>query len=131
MSTTPRDDASGHATTRPDTVWSRPYLTTTIGAFAMIVLVAFESMAVTTVMPEVSTALDGRSLYATAFAAPFASGVVGMVISGIWSDRRGPGGPAPATLGTPQGSGADSGSPPKVHACRVAPDNRLRRKEDR
>ena len=93
MSTTPRDDASGHATTRTDTVWSRPYLTTTIGAFAMIVLVAFESMAVTTVMPEVSTALDGRSLYATAFAAPFASGVVGMVISGIWSDRRGPGGP--------------------------------------
>lgn len=78
---------------RPETIFSGPYLSTTIGAFAMIVLVAFESMAVTTVMPEVARVLDGQALYATAFAAPFASGVVGMVAAGMWSDRSGPGKP--------------------------------------
>ncbi|MGN0063742.1 MAG: MFS transporter [Nocardioides sp.] len=87
MSTTPSSPA------REETIFSGPYITTTVGAFAMIVLVAFESMAVTTVMPEVARVLDGQALYATAFAAPFASGVVGMVIAGMWSDRRGPGAP--------------------------------------
>ncbi len=81
------------APSRDKTIFSAPYLTTTIGAFAMIVLVAFESMAVTTVMPEVARVLDGQALYATAFAAPFASGVVGMVAAGMWSDRAGPGKP--------------------------------------
>jgi len=49
-------------------------------------------MAVTTVMPTISRDLDGFDLYALAFAAPLASGVVGMVAAGTWSDRRGPAG---------------------------------------
>ena len=53
-------------------------------------MVAFESLAVTTVMPTVSDALDGASLYAFAFAGPLATGVVGMVLAGPWSDRSGP-----------------------------------------
>ena len=53
-------------------------------------MVAFESLAVTTVMPTVSDALDGASLYAFAFAGPLATGVVGMVVAGPWSDRSGP-----------------------------------------
>jgi MFS family permease len=53
-------------------------------------------MAVTTVMPTISRDLDGFDLYALAFAAPLASGVVGMVAAGTWSDRRGP---ASALLG--------------------------------
>lgn len=46
----------------------------------------------TTVMPTISRELDGRDLYALAFAAPLASSVIGMVAAGAWSDRRGPGG---------------------------------------
>ena len=66
------------------------YLTTTIGVFALIAFNAFEAMAVTTVMPTISRDLDGVGLYALAFAAPLASGVMGMVAAGSWSDRRGP-----------------------------------------
>jgi MFS family permease len=62
----------------------------TIGMVALITLVAFEALAVTTAMPTVAQALDGLSWYALAFGGPFASGVVGMVVSGTWSDLRGP-----------------------------------------
>jgi len=67
--------------------------TTALAMFALVVLVAFESFAVTTVMPGVADALDGRALYAFAFAGPLATGVVGMVVAGAWSDRRGPASP--------------------------------------
>lgn len=66
------------------------YAATTIGMFALIAFVAFEAMAVTTVMPTVARALDGESLYALTFAAPLACGVLGTVAAGRWSDRRGP-----------------------------------------
>ncbi|WP_249424016.1 MFS transporter [Nocardioides coralli] len=68
------------------------YLSTTVAIFALIAFNAFETMAVTTVMPTISRELDGASLYALAFAAPLASGVVGMVAAGTWSDRHGPAG---------------------------------------
>ncbi|GAB3119062.1 MFS transporter [Glaciibacter psychrotolerans] len=61
-----------------------------VGMFSLILLSAFESMAVTTVMPGVSKLLGGESLYALAFAGPLAVSVVGMVLAGNWSDRRGP-----------------------------------------
>nr|WP_281366544.1 MFS transporter [Nocardioides thalensis] len=58
--------------------------------FGLIAFVAFEAMAVATMMPTVARDLDGLDLYALAFAAPLASGVVGMVAAGMWSDRTGP-----------------------------------------
>ncbi|MFT2817178.1 MFS transporter [Leifsonia sp. A12D58] len=61
-----------------------------IGMCSLILLAAFESLAVTTVMPGVSAQLGGESLYALAFAGPLAVSVVGMVLAGNWSDRRGP-----------------------------------------
>ncbi|QCB93921.1 MFS transporter [Cellulomonas shaoxiangyii] len=64
--------------------------TTTVSLVSLVVLVAFESFAVTTVMPGVADALDGHALYAFAFAGPLATGVVGMVVAGAWSDRAGP-----------------------------------------
>ena len=71
-------------------ILSPAYAATTIAMFALIAFVAFEAMAVTTVMPTVARDLDGLDLYALAFAAPLASGVVGMVAAGMWSDRTGP-----------------------------------------
>ncbi len=66
------------------------YLWITIGACALVFLGAFESLAVTTVMPTVSADLGGERLYALAFAGPLATSVIGMVIAGNWADRRGP-----------------------------------------
>jgi MFS family permease len=78
----------------PDTptagILRRPYLLATVGTCALVFLSAFESLAVTTVMPVVSRDLDGAGLYALAFAGPLATGVMGMVGAGNWSDRRGP-----------------------------------------
>lgn len=78
----------------PDTsaagILRRPYLLATVGTCALVFLSAFESLAVTTVMPVVSRDLNGASLYALAFAGPLATGVMGMVGAGNWSDRRGP-----------------------------------------
>jgi MFS family permease len=77
---------------------SPTYAVTTVGMFALCALVAFEAIAVATVMPTVARDLDGIGLFALAFAAPLASGVVGMVAAGTWSDRRGPVAPLAAAL---------------------------------
>ncbi len=76
----------------------RSYLLVTLGACALVFLAAFESMAVTTIMPLVSRELDGAALYALAFAGPLATSVIGMVAAGNWSDRRGPVGPLYASV---------------------------------
>lgn len=66
------------------------YRWVSIGMCALIFLAAFESMAVTAVMPAVSAELDGRALYALAFAGPLAVSVVGMIVAGNAADRGGP-----------------------------------------
>lgn len=58
--------------------------------FALILIVAFENLAVTTVMPLIAEAFDGAHLYALAFGGPLAVSVIGMVVAGNWSDRSGP-----------------------------------------
>jgi len=71
-------------------IWDRHRIWVTLGAVALIFLAAIEALAVTTVMPIVSEALDGQSLYAVAFAGTLATSVIGMVAAGAWSDARGP-----------------------------------------
>lgn len=83
-------DATPTANAAPSGILQRGYLWITIGACALVFLGAFESLAVTTVMPAVSADLDGERLYALAFAGPLATGVIGMVVAGNWADRRGP-----------------------------------------
>ncbi|VXC26441.1 Major Facilitator Superfamily protein [Arthrobacter sp. 9AX] len=84
-----RDTTLPPADTRSG-ILHRPYLWVTIGTCALVFLAAFESLAVTTIMPVVSRELRGADLYALAFAGPLATGVIGMVAAGNWSDRRGP-----------------------------------------
>lgn len=74
-------------------IWDRGRIWVTVGAVALIFFAAIESLAVTTVMPVVSAALDGEALYAVAFAGTLATSVIGMVAAGAWSDSRGPRGP--------------------------------------
>ncbi|MEK8227133.1 MFS transporter [Oerskovia sp. M15] len=57
---------------------------------ALVLLGAFEALAVATAMHTVATALDGMALYAVAFAGSIAASVVGMVAAGRWCDRYGP-----------------------------------------
>ena len=79
-------------------IFHRPYLLATVGSCALVFLAAFESMAVTTIMPLVSRELNGAGLYALAFAGPLATGVIGMVGAGNWADRRGPSAPLYASV---------------------------------
>lgn len=71
-------------------IWDRGRVWVTAGAVALIFLAAIEALAVTTVMPVVSAALDGEALFAVAFAGTLATSVIGMVATGAWSDARGP-----------------------------------------
>ncbi|TDD29439.1 MFS transporter [Kribbella turkmenica] len=88
--TTTVEPSIDHGTASGGGVLSPQYRALTIGMVALITLVAFESLAVTTAMPTVAQALDGLYLYALAFGGPLASGVVAMVVSGTWSDLKGP-----------------------------------------
>ncbi|WP_431279530.1 MFS transporter [Leifsonia poae] len=74
----------------PHGVLSAKYFWVSVGMCALIMLAAFEALAVTTIMPKVSHELNGASLYAFAFAGPLAVSVVGMVLAGAWPDRGGP-----------------------------------------
>jgi len=71
-------------------ILSAPYRAATIGMVALISLIAFEALAVTTAMPTVARELDGLRLYALAFGGVLATSVIGMTLSGRWSDRKGP-----------------------------------------
>ncbi len=62
----------------------------TLGLVALVVLIASESLAVSTVMPMVAETLRGLALYGFSFGAPLAASVLGMVAAGSWSDREHP-----------------------------------------
>lgn len=78
------------SSTATESIFGARYLWVTVGSSALVFLAAFESLAVTTIMPVISRDLDGATLYALAFAGPLSTAVIGMVIAGNWSDRSGP-----------------------------------------
>lgn len=83
-------DAPSPAVTPDETVLSRPYRALSIGVVSVVLLIAFEATAVGTAMPVAARELDGVPLYAFAFSGYFTTSLFGMVLSGQWSDRRGP-----------------------------------------
>ncbi len=76
--------------TTKQTILSPGLLWTTIGSIALIFLGAFETLAVTTIMPTIARDLDGESLYSLAFSGTLAASVIGMVVAGRLSDNNGP-----------------------------------------
>lgn len=78
------------STAAAESIWDRHRVWVTIGAVALIFFAAVEALAVTTVMPIVSSDLGGEALFALAFAGTLATSVIGMVASGAWCDSRGP-----------------------------------------
>lgn len=83
---------------RAETVLSRSYRALSIGIVSVVLLIAFEATAVGTAMPVAARELHGVSLYAFAFSGYFTTSLFGMVLSGQWSDRRGPLGPLTAGI---------------------------------
>jgi MFS family permease len=75
---------------RPDGVFSGPYRRLSIGILATVGVVAFEGMAVATVMPVAVAELGGLPWYAWGFSAFLIASLVAMVVAGEWCDRRGP-----------------------------------------
>ncbi|RSN10341.1 MFS transporter [Nonomuraea sp. WAC 01424] len=69
---------------------SARYRALSVGLVALVMLVAFEAMAVATAMPVVARDLGGMALYNLAFSATLAASVIATVLGGRWSDVRGP-----------------------------------------
>lgn len=86
-----RADTATTAGPEATSLWQPPVRSVSIGATALVALFAVEYIAVGTAMPSVAADLDGLALYAMAFGATVAASVVGIILSGWWSDRSGPG----------------------------------------
>jgi MFS family permease len=61
-----------------------------VGVVGVVVAVAFEAIAVATAMPVAARELDGVRVYGLAFSAFLTTSLLGMVVAGDVSDRRGP-----------------------------------------
>ncbi len=70
--------------------WSPDRRVLTSGIVALITAVAFEGMAVPTILPATVDDLGGLSLYGWAFAAFWLTNIVGITVAGADADRHGP-----------------------------------------
>ncbi|MFJ7046401.1 MFS transporter [Streptomyces sp. NPDC101112] len=84
---------------RAEGVLGRSYRALSVGIVSVVLLIAFEAMAVGTAMPVAARELDGVSAYGFVFSAYFTTSLFGMVLSGQWSDLRGPLGPLTTGIG--------------------------------
>lgn len=69
---------------------SRPYVEVTVAVLALVTIVAFESMAVSTAMPDVARELHAVRSYGYAFSVMLTAQLLGIVVAGVWTDRSGP-----------------------------------------
>lgn len=74
----------------PRSIFSPGLRSASVGAAALIALLALEYIAVGAAMPTIAADLDGYHLYNMAFGATVATSVVGMIVGGWWSDHAGP-----------------------------------------
>ncbi len=72
-----------------DGVWAPHRRRLTLGLVLTITLVAFEALAISTVMPVVTDDLGGLGLYGWVFSGFFLGSLLGIVVAGQTADRRG------------------------------------------
>lgn len=77
-------------TTRPAGPLSPEYRTVTATLVTLVTIVAFESLAVSTVMPEAAADLAARTRYGLAFSSMLTAQLLGIVLAGPWIGRSGP-----------------------------------------
>jgi MFS family permease len=68
---------------------SAEYRLVTVAMLALVTMIAFEAMAISTAMPVVAEELDAVRSYGLAFSIMLTAELLGTVVSGLWSDRRG------------------------------------------
>jgi MFS family permease len=78
-----------HGSTPKDGLWSPDRRALTVGLVLTITLVAFEALAISTVMPQVARELGGIELYGWVFSAFFLGSLIGIVVVGGAINRRG------------------------------------------
>ena len=81
--------ATATAETRADGVWAPERRRLTAGLVLTVTLVAFESLAISTVLPQVSDDLGGLGLYGWVFSGFFLGSLLGIVVAGQLCDERG------------------------------------------
>ncbi|RYJ06549.1 MAG: MFS transporter, partial [Actinomycetales bacterium] len=87
--------STGRPPAAATSLWRGEHGLVTAGLFSLAFMVAFEALAVVTVMPAVVDDLGGLSLYAVAFGAPVAVSIYSRTAAVPWVERSGP---APALL---------------------------------
>jgi MFS family permease len=80
-------------TVQPEGLFAPSRRALTIGLVLTVTLVAFEALAVVTILPVIKDDLGGLRLYGWVTSAFFLGTLVGIVVAGAESDRRGPGPP--------------------------------------
>jgi MFS family permease len=88
-SAAPADAVAAAAPAPADGVWAPGRRRLTAALVLTITLVAFESLAIATVMPVVADDLGGLSLYGWVFSGFFLGSLLGIVLAGSAADRRG------------------------------------------
>jgi MFS family permease len=66
------------------------YRLLTLALLALVTIIAFEAMAISTAMPQVARDLDAVRSYGLAFSFMLTAELLGIVLAGVWADRRGP-----------------------------------------
>ena len=95
----PAPHAAQAAHGRGGGLWSPGRRSLTVGLVLTITLVAFEALAVSTIMPIVAAELRGIELYGWVFTAFMLGSLIGIVVVGGLIDRRGLGGPFAVGIG--------------------------------
>ena len=66
------------------------YRLLTVALLALVTIIAFEAMAISTAMPAVARDLHAIRWYGLAFSFMLTAELLGIVLAGVWADRRGP-----------------------------------------
>jgi MFS family permease len=66
------------------------YRLLTVALIALVTIIAFEAMAISTAMPSAAADLGAVRSYGLAFSVMLTAELLGIVLAGVWSDRQGP-----------------------------------------
>ena len=83
-------EASAGPEAPPPSLFRGPHVPMVLGASALVTLAAFENRAVGTALPSLVREFHAVGAFGLANAAPMASYILALVVSGLWADRRGP-----------------------------------------
>ena len=87
------EQSGGPPTVAPrsrDGVFAPAYALLSLALVALITVIAFEGMAVSTAMPEAARELGAVRSYGLAFSVMLTTQLLGIVLAGVWADRAGP-----------------------------------------